>query len=122
MSTQKRPLSGTVDANTGAAVPKALGVAPVVIHTLGSVPSQNGGPFLDDITLELSNTTGGAKVVDLVLGGVAFMSVSVPANGVLEVLTDIPFASARDAAASTLTAACAAGAGVFAYGWFARVL
>lgn len=121
MSTQKRPLSGMVDPNTGAALPRAVGAVATLIHTLGNVPAQNGGPFIDDITLVLSNTTGAALVVDLLLGGLPLASISVPANGLVPVTVDLPFASPKDAPGATLTGQCAA-PGVVFFGWFARPL
>lgn len=121
MSTQKRPLSGMVDPNTGAALPVAIGAGPTLLHTLGNVPAQNGGPFIDDITLVLSNTTNAALVVDVSVGGVLFASLSVPANGLSPVTVDLPFASPRDTTPSKLEAKCAT-PGVFGFGWFARPL
>ena len=121
MSTQKRPLSGMVGA-TGLAQPVKILNAATTLHTLGSVPSQQGGPFFDDLTVVLSNTSNGAKVVDLALNGVVFASISVGANATIAALVDMPFASARDVAASVLTALCATTDVVFAYGWFARPL
>lgn len=122
MTTQKRPLSGMVNASSGLTQPIKLAATATTVHTLGNVPSQQGGPFIDDITLLLSNSANAAKKVTLAFNGVDFAVVSLDANSVQAVFVDMPFASARDAAASVLTAAAETADVVFAFGWFARPL
>ena len=126
MSVQKRPLSGMVQPS-GVALPVAIpqGPARAVLHTLGSVGTQQGGPFVDRISVWVSNS----DVANDHLASLAFFNptsilaeVLVPKGSTVEVLVDVPFASARDAVPATLEASADAAGVLTAWGWFARPL
>jgi len=124
VSVQKRPLSGMVLAS-GAAVPVAVGVAVKVLHTFGSVATQQGGPFVDQVSVWLNNFDNAPHDVVLAFGGPtpsALGTFTIPAQTTIQALFDVPFASARDAAATTLTAVTSINNRVAAWGWFAEVL
>lgn len=67
---QFRPLSGMVV--SGVAAPRALGAANSVIHQLDTLPTQQGGPYVDVVTLFVHNPTdAGVDLVLTVAGGAA---------------------------------------------------
>jgi len=122
MTVQRRPLTGMV--SSGVAAPRAISnVAPTVLHQVDSLATQQGGPYIDDVTLRVENTTGAPIVATItVLGGTAIAQ-SIPANSVVTLLDQDPF---QAAAASTGTGlqilGQGASAGLVFWGWFARSL
>ena len=122
MSVQRRPLTGMIV--SGVAAPRAVdNVAPTVLHTVDITSTQQGGPYIDVVTLYVTNTTGGAIVATVTPLSGATLLVSVGANATVQILDQQPLqcASASSGAATQITGQ-GASAGLHFYGWFARPL
>lgn len=122
MSVQRRPLTGMVSA--GVAAPRVIdNVAPTVLHTVDTLAAQQGGPYIDAVTLFVTNITGGAIVATVTPLSGATLLVSVGANATVQIFDQQPFqaASTSSGAAAQITGQ-GASAGLHFYGWFARPL
>lgn len=119
MTVQRRPLTGMVVA--GIAAPRAIdNAAPTTLHTLDQSATQQGGPFVDMVSLSVENTTGGALTVTIIVAGGASVVQSIPANTVSLLFDQQPFQAASSGSAAITGQG--SGAGLVFWGWFARPL
>lgn len=122
MSVQRRPLSGMVV--SGVAAPRAIdNVATTVLHTVDTLASQQGGPYIDVISLFVTNTTSGALVVTVTALGGATLAVTVGVNATVQIFDQMPLQCASTSSgAGTQILGQGAAAGLHFFGWFARTL
>jgi len=107
--------------SAGVAAPRAVNnAAPTVLHTVDQTSSQQGGPYVDQVTLVVENTTGAPIVITVTVLGGTPVAQSIPANSVVTLFDGQPFQAATSGAA-TITGQGAA-AGLVFWGWFARPL
>lgn len=119
MSNQQiRPLSGMVV--SGVAAPRVLTGADSLIHQLDTLATQQGGPYVDLVSLYVQNPTGAG--VDLLLtvagGSVITQTITSKAAAVL-VLDNVPFQTAANATAAN-TQIVGHGTGLVFWGTFSR--
>jgi hypothetical protein len=106
------------------AAPRTIdNAATTVLHTVDTLATQQGGPYIDTVTLYVTNTTGGAIVVTITALGGATLAVSIGANATVQIFDQQPFqaASTSSGTATQILGQAAAG-GLRFYGWFARPL
>lgn len=119
MSLQKRPLSGMTVTGTNAAVPRAVPVAPAVpfaIHELDTT-----APFLDQVSLFVTNNDGGAQTVSVVVGSGPALLLEVQPNETLQIFDAQPFYGVQgQPAQSQITVQALGGVGMTAFGSFTR--
>lgn len=109
---EHRPLGGNTASGLPVAVPNG---STVTLHTLDGTSAQNGGPYIDELSLWVSNGSGGALNLTLTVGGGTPIVTAVAAGALVQVLDKIPF---RSSGASVL--AQGNGAGLVAWGYFVR--
>lgn len=123
MSVQRKPLTGMIAA--GVSAPRVIdNAAPTVLHTCDVTAAQQGGAYIDMVTLFVSNATGGAIVVTITaLGSAGTLLVSIPANGTVNIFDQQPvLALASSVGTATQILGQGASAGLRFFGWFARPL
>lgn len=107
---QRRLLSGTAAFAGGVPNP-----GPTTIHTLNDVDEDKGGPYLEEITLWVSNTNVAARDITITTPQ-GVISVNLPADsGAIRVLDGIPFLATTTNRIITITTT---GGDCFAWGWF----
>ena len=122
MSVQRRPLTGMV--SSGVSAPRALGTTDGLIHQLDTLSPQQGGTYIDVVTLMVANTTGEDIEVTVIVCGGAPVVQAVPANSSLMVFDQTPFQAAANAtgASTQIVGHSASAESLVFWGWFARPL
>lgn len=119
MSLQPRPLTGMFNAATQVATPVLIGVAPAAataIHELDSTL-----PYLDQVTLFVSNNDAASQDVVVRVAGSPAMTVSIPAKTTRQIFDKQPFYGQQGSSAGSLiTLQAQGGAGMLAFGSFTR--
>lgn len=107
----------------GIAAPRVLGANDSVIHQLDISATQQGGPFVDVVTLFVENPTAGDLDLVLTVAGGSPITQTIKSKTVAVVVLDqVPFQAAPNSTASAASQILGHGALLVFWGWFARPL
>lgn len=98
-------------------LPVLVPVGGVTVHTCDSTAAASGGPYIDEVSLWLSNAGAALQRVTVAIGGGQSIAIDVPIGGMVQVLDKHPIRSSGAQVVCTNTTNTGA---VTAWGHFTR--